>query len=281
MRQLRALIVIGAVVLAGQAAAKSGPPTTYKAKRGDTLGSIARRFHTTVDALAAANDIPNPNRIRVGQVLNLKPKPAMKPIVATKPAKPAKAPLSAAVVVLGANGTSTYKVAKGDNLSKIATRYDTTVAELRKLNNLKPKAKLQVGQVLNVPGGVWACPVNGKPRSFSNDWGAARDGARQHMGNDVFAKKGTPVIAPVAGRVEWRSGAVGGIAFYLHGIDGVTYYGAHLDGQVAKAGQVKAGQQIGTVGNTGNAKGGASHLHFEIHPNGVAVNPYWTLKRWC
>jgi murein DD-endopeptidase MepM/ murein hydrolase activator NlpD len=280
MRQLRALIVIGAVVLVGQAAARSGPPTTYKTRRGDTLGSIARRFHTSVDALAAANDIPNPNRIRVGQVLNLKakPKPAMKPIVATKPAK---APLSGVVVVLGANGTSTHKVAKGENLSKIATRYDTTVAELRKLNNLKPKAKLQVGQVLNVPGGVWACPVNGKPRSFSNDWGAPREGARQHMGNDVFAKKGTPVIAPVAGRVEWRSGAVGGIAFYLHGVDGVTYYGAHLDGQVAKAGQVKAGQQIGTVGNTGNAKGGASHLHFEIHPNGVAVNPYWTLKRWC
>jgi murein DD-endopeptidase MepM/ murein hydrolase activator NlpD len=281
MRQLRALVVVGAVVLAGQAAAKSGPPTTYKTRRGDTLGSIARRFHTTVDALAAANDIANPNRIRVGQVLSLKPKPApkLKPIVATKPAK--AAPLSAAVVVLAANGTSAYKVVKGDNLSDIAKKFSTTVAELRKLNHLKPKAKLQVGQVLSVPGGTWACPVNGTPRSFSNDWGAPREGARQHMGNDVFAKKGTPVVAPVAGRVEWRNGAVGGIAFYLHGVDGVTYYGAHLDGQVAKAGQVKAGQQIGTVGNTGNARGGASHLHFEIHPNGVAVNPFWTLKRWC
>ncbi|MDQ1444057.1 MAG: LysM domain, partial [Acidimicrobiaceae bacterium] len=56
MRRLRALVVIGALVLAGQAAARSaGPATTYKVKRGDTLSRIARRHHTTVEALTAAN----------------------------------------------------------------------------------------------------------------------------------------------------------------------------------------------------------------------------------
>lgn len=101
------------------------------------------------------------------------------------------------------------------------------------------------------------------------------------MGTDVFAFKGTPVIAPVSGTLELRKGSIGGNAFYLKGVDGVTYYGAHLDTITAPAGPLKAGDQIGTVGNTGNADGGTPHLHFEIHPNGVAVNPYPTLKRWC
>ena len=78
-----------------------------------------------------------------------------------------------------------------------------------------------------------------------------------------------------------RNGAIGGLAFYLHGTDGVTYYGAHLDALQVGPGNVKAGQVLGTVGNTGNARGGSPHLHFEVHPGGKAVNPYPTLKRWC
>ena len=285
MRQLRALLVAGAVVLAGQAAAsKSAMPASHKVKRGETLSHIARRYKTTVDALQSANTLADPRRLRAGQVIKLvKPAPKPKPAAATKPAKPAKpAPLSTEKIVLGEAGTATYKVVKGDNLSKIAKKFDTTVSELRKANNLKAKKALQIGATLKVPGTSWACPVQGAKR-FNNDWSAYRHGNRLHMGNDVFAARGTPVVAPVGGRIEVRSGGLGGLAFFLHGTDGVRYYGAHLDRlEVQMNQQVKAGQRLGTVGNTGNARSTPAHLHFEIQPTGKpTLNPYFTLKRWC
>lgn len=277
MRQLRALLVAGAVVLAGQAAAsKSAMPASHKVKRGETLSHIARRYKTTVEALQSANALADPRRLRAGQVIKLA-KPAPKPAAAAKPA-----PLSNEKIVLGEAGTATYRVVKGDNLSKIANRFGTTVTELRKANSLKPKRALQIGATLKVPGTSWACPVQGAKR-FNNDWSAYRHGNRLHMGNDVFAARGTPVVAPVGGRIEIRNGGLGGLAFFLHGTDGVRYYGAHLDRlEVQMNQQVKAGQRLGTVGNTGNAKSTPAHLHFEIQPKGKpTLNPYFTLKRWC
>ncbi len=128
--------------------------------------------------------------------------------------------------------------------------------------------------------GDWICPVQG-PRAFSNDYGAARWGGGSHMGNDILAPRGTPVVASVSGVVTHRTGAVSGLAYYLRGDDGAEYFGAHLD-SFGASGRVAAGTVVGTVGNTGDASGGAPHLHFEIHPAGGGnVNPYSTLKRYC
>ena len=74
---------------------------------------------------------------------------------------------------------------------------------------------------------------------------------------------------------------MGGNYMQLVAADGTRYYGAHLD-SYGKAGKVKAGDVIGYVGNTGDARGGPTHLHFEMHPGGGgAVNPYPTLVRYC
>jgi murein DD-endopeptidase MepM/ murein hydrolase activator NlpD len=132
-----------------------------------------------------------------------------------------------------------------------------------------------------IGGGAWICPVQG-PRAFSDDYGDARAGGRRHAGNDILAPRGTPVVAPVAGRASRHDNRLGGISFYLYGSDGTTYYGAHLDSYSGASGNVAAGTVLGYVGNSGDARNGPTHLHFEIHPGGGRdINPYPTLRRYC
>jgi septal ring factor EnvC (AmiA/AmiB activator) len=132
-----------------------------------------------------------------------------------------------------------------------------------------------------VPG-PFVCPVNG-PHAFTNDWGAPRSGGRLHQGNDIMAARNTPAVAPVAGTVKFLSGGNGGNMFFVEGDDGNEYMGAHLDAFVGAEGRrVAPGETVGLVGDTGDAKGGATHLHFEIHPgHGAPVNPYPTLILHC
>ena len=132
-----------------------------------------------------------------------------------------------------------------------------------------------------IGSGSWICPVQG-PRAFTNDWGQPRSGGRRHQGNDILSPRGTPVVASVSGTVSPHNSGMGGISYYLRGDDGNTYFGTHLDSLSGASGRVSAGTVIGRVGNSGNARGGPTHLHFEIHPGGRGpVNPYPTLSRYC
>ncbi len=132
----------------------------------------------------------------------------------------------------------------------------------------------------SVAGGDWVCPVQG-PHAFSNDWGASRGGGSRHQGTDILSPRGTTVVANVSGTVRRNDNRLGGISYYLNGDNGDEFYGAHLD-SITTTGRVSAGTAIGTVGDTGDAKGGPTHLHFEIHPGGgAAVNPYPTLSKYC
>jgi murein DD-endopeptidase MepM/ murein hydrolase activator NlpD len=165
-------------------------------------------------------------------------------------------------------------------------------AELRRMRSLEAEriarekarrtAPARKGAGVVIGTGDWICPVQG-PRAFGNDFGDPRGGGRRrHQGNDILSPRGTPVVAPVAGSASRHDNRLGGHAFYLHGADGVTYYGAHMDSYSANYGHVSAGTVLGWVGNTGDARGGPTHLHFEIHPGGGgAVNPYPTLRRYC
>lgn len=129
-------------------------------------------------------------------------------------------------------------------------------------------------------------PIQGGGR-YSNDWGAPRSGGRGHEGTDIFAATGTPIVAVVDGKITAAGddGGKGGLRIWLNG----TYYYAHLSrlAKGLKAGQmVKAGQVIGYVGDSGNAKGGEPHLHFGVDPRGRQsagdswTNPYELLKGW-
>ncbi len=121
-----------------------------------------------------------------------------------------------------------------------------------------------------------AFPVAGADQdAIRSRWGAARDGgARSHEGIDVFADRGTPVVAASAGRVSRvQETPIGGRVVWLQTDLGSLYY-AHLDRQLVEPGaRVAAGDTLGEVGNTGNAATTPPHLHFGVYGRGGAVDP--------
>jgi murein DD-endopeptidase MepM/ murein hydrolase activator NlpD len=124
------------------------------------------------------------------------------------------------------------------------------------------------------------CPVRGAV-SFTDTWMAPRHQG-PHMGVDIMAARGTPDVALVAGSVTFKSGGLSGNGAYLSGDDGNLYYYFHLDSFEGAPRRVAQGDVIGYVGNTGDASGGPTHTHFEIHPgHGAAVNPYPSVRAVC
>ncbi len=108
-------------------------------------------------------------------------------------------------------------------------------------------------------------------------WGAARDaGARRHEGIDIFAKRGTPVVASTNGRITFTGEkGLGGKQVWLRDTKrNQSLYYAHLDSIHPISGRVKVGDTLGYVGNTGNAKTTPPHLHFGIYKGyRGAINP--------
>jgi murein DD-endopeptidase MepM/ murein hydrolase activator NlpD len=131
--------------------------------------------------------------------------------------------------------------------------------------------------------GLQACPV-GQPRTYYDDFGVPRPGGRRHQGIDLLAPLGTPIFAAQPGRFEENYNSLGGTSALVYGDSGDYTYYAHMSSYagIANGAHVAAGTMIGHVGNTGDARGGPYHLHFEYHPGGgAAVDPYRLLKAVC
>lgn len=160
-----------------------------------------------------------------------------------------------------------------------AARAAQQAAAQRAQNQAQQQA--QAPAVTRAPVGGFICPVAGAT-NFRDTWGAARSGGRRHQGTDMYAAKGTPLVAVVSGTIRTRSGGLGGIAIWLTADNGDTYYYAHLNSLNGGNRRVSQGENIGTVGNSGNARGGPDHLHFEWHPGGgAASNPFPRLNAAC
>lgn len=127
-------------------------------------------------------------------------------------------------------------------------------------------------------------PVAGRAW-WSDDWHVYRPcpWPHLHQGLDIFAARGTPLLAVGTGRV-YRAGwnPVSGLAVQIE-VDGTRYFYAHLDGLAKGVGPgdtVHIGQVLGYVGTTGDAVGTHPHVHFEVRPGGVAVPPKPYVDRW-
>ena len=140
-------------------------------------------------------------------------------------------------------------------------------------------------------------PVVGQVQ-YVDDFGAPRAGGA-HQGNDLMSAKRSPAVAAEAGTVKyWTTSRTAGCMLYLYGVSGTVYYYIHLNNDltlkndnrgkcvkgtaytVKNGARVTAGQQIAYVGDSGDADGGNSHLHFEVHPvRGHAVSPYPYLQK--
>lgn len=108
--------------------------------------------------------------------------------------------------------------------------------------------------------------VGAEPGAIRGLFGASRDaGRRSHAGVDIFVQRLTPVLAVAAGTAMPRHDELGGNTVWLN-TPGTSYYYAHLD-RIAVHDQqrVKVGDVLGYVGNTGNADGVPSHLHFGVY----------------
>lgn len=245
----------------------------YKVESGDTLSSIAQKFAISTDTIKWANNLTS-DTIKPGDSLKILP-------------------------VSGISVT----VKSGDTLESIAKKYSAESQAILDFpfNDIPDDFSLKVGQVLIVPDGTppeTAAPVKPKPQylaqgpasaAFSAPFGASFAWPTQgiltqyfswyHPGDDIANRVAPTISASDGGRViaaGWDNSGYGNKVVLDHG-NGYTSLYAHLSNIYVSIGDtVSRGQLIGQMGSTGRSTG--THLHFEIHYKGVAINPLAILK---
>ena len=233
----------------------------YTVVGGDTPGAIAERFGISLNTLLWANNIANPNLIKVGDEL----------------------------IILPVTGVK-YEVKKGDTIEAIAKKFKGDVDEILSFNGLATGEPLEVGSVLIIPDGEIVPPLSApSTRSISSFsrlpeysgyymkpiFGGRRSrGLHGFNGIDLADSCGSPVLSSAPGTIiiARPSGWNGGYGKYVvisHANGTQTLY-AHLSSILGKIGQyIAQGSQIATVGSTGNSTG--CHVHFEVRG---ARNPF-------
>jgi murein DD-endopeptidase MepM/ murein hydrolase activator NlpD len=157
------------------------------------------------------------------------------------------------------------------------TKPTTTVEKPEPENNAPPPPPVPPPGLFPFPpelspaldGGPYVFPIFGKV-GYGNTYGEIRSDVSYHHGNDIFGELGQPILALADGTIfslGWNK--IGGNRLWLRDRQGNAFYYAHLSAfstLVFNGARVKAGQVIGFMGNTGDAEGTPTHLHFEVHP---------------
>jgi murein DD-endopeptidase MepM/ murein hydrolase activator NlpD len=281
------------VVVAEPIAAANG---TYTVRAGDNLFTIARRHGITLNDLIAANNIREPRRIHPGAVLVI-------------PERGNPAPVRTPATTTETTSNDRYVVQPGDNLSRIARRFQVSVAALAAANTLRSTWLIYPGQELRIPTesttSVTSVPVLApivplaepepaptpppEPEVEISDyiWPVESRHIAQyyragHRAIDVLMPVGSPVLAMAAGVVEfagWNIHGYGNLVVLDHGNGVRTLYAHNSSFNVETGQEVEQGDVIALSGNTGRST--APHLHLEFIVNGRLLNPCNYLPGGC
>ena len=253
---------------------------THTVVRGDTVYNLAKRYHILQDDLRAWNSLSD-NTISVGQVLKVKPpKSSAGNISATSSPLPSvsKAPQPAVNLTSTGSVGQVLKVkpskSSTGNISAISpplpsvSKAPQPAVNLTSTGSVQAKASSTYNTIFSKPrtvGGItWIRPVAGVLTSRFN----AHD-----RGVTIAGDLGTPIVAAADGKVIYSSqlSSYGNLVIIQHNDQYLTAY-AHNQVNLVKEGvQVKRGQRIALMGNTGGASKVA--LHFELRKNGQAIDP--------
>lgn len=244
----------------------------YVVEDGDTVGTIALKFHISINTILYENRITANDFIKPGQKLTILP----------------------------VTGVS-HQVQARETLAAIANTFKADQSQILEFNKLANADQISVGDILIVPGGTPPAPTPAPSSNYGRSsiadntpipqnapaghsdhmlWPTTYHKINQgyrgrfHTGVDIDADTGNPIYAAESGTVT-LAGWYNGYGLHIrisHGGGIQTLYG-HASRLLVKEGQyVTKGQVIALAGSTGHSTG--PHLHFEVRINGAPVNPF-------
>jgi peptidoglycan LD-endopeptidase LytH len=183
------------------------------------------------------------------------------------------------------NSAAVVSVTEDDEFSQLIAQEKSDLTRLKSRENdgrLHPTTEIAA---THAPVTGLRMPLVGiTAQQLSDSWGDPRDGGeRKHKGIDIFAHRGTQIVAVTDGIISYIGDQPkGGHCLWLTTENGASFYYAHLDRWapgIYEGMEVQSGDLLGFVGNTGNAITTPPHLHFGVNQNDEMVNPYPILTR--